>query len=97
MESFNFWSGRVNTGDLRCIWFQYNTLLQTGQQLLRGCDTCTLCILGGVGGEWASYQISKIAGTHAPGMPGTFSPSPQVNDPDMHRDARAVMHVGIAR
>ena len=33
---------------------------------------------------WASCQIRKIAGAHAPGMPGTFSPSPQVNDPDMH-------------
>ena len=33
---------------------------------------------------WASCQIRKIAGAHAPGMPGTFSPSPQLNDPDMH-------------
>ena len=33
---------------------------------------------------WASCQIRKIAGAHAPGMPGTFSPSPQVSDPDMH-------------
>ena len=35
-------------------------------------------------GPWASCQIRKIAGAHAPGMPGTFSPSPQVSDPDMH-------------
>ena len=34
--------------------------------------------------SWASYQIRKIARAHAPGMPGTFSPSPQVSDPDMH-------------
>ena len=33
---------------------------------------------------WASCQIRKIAGAHAPGMPGTFSPSSQVSDPDMH-------------
>ena len=33
---------------------------------------------------WASCQIRKIAGAHAPGMPGTFSPSSQVRDPDMH-------------
>ena len=33
---------------------------------------------------WASCQIRNIAGAHAPGMPGTFSPSPQVSDPDMH-------------
>ena len=50
--------------------------------------------------EWASCQIRQIAGAHAPGMPGTFSPSPQVSDPDMHHGtcvtARAVMHAGIA-
>ena len=34
--------------------------------------------------QWVSYQIQKIARAHAPGMPGTFSPSPQVSDPDMH-------------
>ena len=33
---------------------------------------------------WASYQIRKIAGAHAPGMAGTFSPPPRVSDPDMH-------------
>ena len=36
------------------------------------------------GTAWASCQIRKIAGAHARGMPGTFSPSPQVSDPDMH-------------
>ena len=45
--------------------------------------------------SWASCQIRKIAGAHAPGMLGTFSPSPQVSDPDM-RHARAVVHAGIA-
>ena len=33
---------------------------------------------------WAFRQIRKIAGAHAPGMPGTFSPPPRVRDPDMH-------------
>ena len=33
---------------------------------------------------WASCQIRKIAGAHAPGMPGTFSSPAQVSDPDMH-------------
>ena len=42
--------------------------------------------------QWASYQIRKIAGAHAPGMPGTFSPSPQVSDPDMHHGT-CVTHV----
>ena len=40
----------------------------------------------------ASCQISKIAGAHAPGMPGTFSPSSQVSDPDMHHGT-CVTHV----
>ena len=41
---------------------------------------------------WASCQIRKFAGAHAPGMPGTFSPSPQVSDPDMHHGT-CVTHV----
>ena len=41
---------------------------------------------------WASFQIRKIAGAHAPGMPGTFPPSPQVSDPDMHHGT-CVTHV----
>ena len=41
---------------------------------------------------WASWQIRKFAGAHAPGMPGTFSPSPQVSDPDMHHGT-CVTHV----
>ena len=28
----------------------------------------------------------KLRNAHAPGMPGTFSPPPQVRDPDMHHD-----------
>ena len=42
--------------------------------------------------QWASCQIRKITGAHAPGMPGTFSPSPQVSDPDMHHGT-CVTHV----
>ena len=42
--------------------------------------------------QWASCQIRKIAGAHAPGMPGTFSPSPRVSNPDMHHDT-CVTHV----
>ena len=41
---------------------------------------------------WASCQIRKIEGAHAPGMPGTFSPSPHVSDPDMHHGT-CVTHV----
>ena len=33
---------------------------------------------------WASFQMGKIAGAHAPGMLGTFSQPPRVSDPVMH-------------
>ena len=46
----------------------------------------------GTSRQWASCQIRKIAGAHAPGMPGTFSPRPQVSDPDMHHGT-CVTHV----
>ena len=42
--------------------------------------------------QWASCQIHKIAGAHAPGMPGTFSPPLHVSDPDMHHGT-CVTHV----
>ena len=38
--------------------------------------------LGQYHGPLARYVKLQVA--HAPGMPGTFSPPPQVNDPDMH-------------
>ena len=41
---------------------------------------------------WVSYQRRKIAGAHAPGIPGTFSPPQQVSDPDMHHGT-CVTHV----
>ena len=41
---------------------------------------------------WASCQIRKIAGAHAPGMPGTFSPPPGASDPGMHHGT-CVTHV----
>ena len=34
----------------------------------------------------------KLRVAHAPGMPGTFSPAPQVSDPDMHHGT-CVTHV----
>ena len=37
-------------------------------------------------------RYAKLRGAHAPGMPGTFSPSPQVSDPDMHHGT-CVTHV----
>ena len=43
-------------------------------------------------GTWASYQIRKFAGAHAPGIPGTSSPPPRVGDSDMHHGT-CVTHV----
>ena len=54
-------------------------------------DTSQWC-LKPVSTQWASCQIRKIAGAHAPGMPGTFSPSPQVSDPGVHHGT-CVTHV----
>ena len=41
-------------------------------------------------GPLARYE--KIAGAHAPGMPGTFSPPSGTSDPDMHHGT-CVTHV----
>ena len=41
-------------------------------------------------GPLARYAKSRAS--HAPGMPGTFSPPPRVSDPDMHHDT-CVTHV----
>ena len=43
-----------------------------------------------VNGPLARYVKLRVA--HAPGMPGTFSPPPQVSDPGMHHGT-CVMHV----
>ena len=37
-------------------------------------------------------RFVKLWATHAPGMPGTFSPPPRFGDPDMHQGT-CVMHV----
>ena len=50
--------------------------------------------------SWASYQIRKLRVAHVPGMPGTFPPAIagwRSRHASRHvRDARAVMHAGIA-
>ena len=55
---------------------------------------CSLYIKENIRGprSWASCQIRKIAGAHALGMPGTFSPTPEASDPDMHHGT-CVTHV----
>ena len=64
-----------------------NCYIQETCRILRwsGWQRLTLDSSSNIGwDQWASCQIRKIVGAHAPGMPGTFSPSPQVSDPDMH-------------
>ena len=34
--------------------------------------------------SWTSYRYAKLRVAHAPGMQGTFSPTPRVSDPDTH-------------
>ena len=42
--------------------------------------------------QWVCYQVRKLRVAHMLGMPGTFSPPPRVNDPDMHHGT-CVTHV----
>ena len=75
------------------IWLMYRIpLLHLSASLWRFCAGACLSknILYKL--PWASCQIRKIAGAHAPGMPGTLSPSPQVSDPAMHHGT-CVTHV----
>ena len=87
----NSWQNNGEAGDLRRHPVHY--------------DVNVMWALGGIGFRcvrqnkakhvalaWASCQIRKIAGAHARGMPGTFSPSPQVSDFDMHHGT-CVTHV----
>ena len=82
--------------DLNCLVnknIQYDQLYPLGRNLPIKClhmlHTATKAYEANT---WASCQIRKIAGAHARGMPGTFSPSPQVSDPDMHHGT-CVTHV----
>ena len=34
--------------------------------------------------HWPFTRYAKLRVAHRPGMPGTFSPPPRINDPDMH-------------
>ena len=77
-----------------CVWFWYVTLHRvtyTDRSTSRKwwhsaiptqclCFSVIICMYR-LPLPWASCHIRKIA----PGMPGTFSPTLHVNDPDMHR------------
>ena len=77
-----------------------STDFELGWHMVPYMAPCQVCYVGGLllmpyvnmVLSWASCQIRKIAGAHAPGMPGTFSPPPQVSDPDMHHGT-CVTHV----
>ena len=63
----------------------------SSQELMLKCRPCNT-MAPWMMSSWASCQIGKIAGAHAPVMPGTFSPPPRVSDPDMHHGT-CVTHV----
>ena len=69
-----------------CVWVNVWLVVGVGVDIREGVYICVLVR------AWASCQIRKIADAHAPGMPGTFSPSPQVSDPGMHHGT-CVTHV----
>ena len=78
---------RTSNAEIVSIWWRhhgssYRVRPLPSTEMLRSVST----------NQWASCQIRKIAVAHAPGMPGTFSPSPQVSDPDMHHGT-CVTHV----
>ena len=86
--------------DLPALWFSIWGLTTSQSCCVAGAHVMWFGALLVSSGEvwytllepWASCQIRKIAGAHAPGMPGTFSPSSQVSDPDMHHGT-CVTHV----
>ena len=84
-------------------WDRFRSVIRIKMELVRRIGRCVFC--GMVPRRlvsvwyrpwqpdgWASCQIRKMPGAHAPGMPGTFSPLPQVSDPDMHHGT-CVTHV----
>ena len=81
-------------------WFGYVSSCRSHIIKLVSCkwlsDTCSSGLVrrpyASILFKWASCQIRKIAGAHAPGMSGTFSPSLQACDPDMHHGT-CVTHV----
>ena len=91
------WTSSWTTIDLPVIW-NATTFVQ------RHCNVKNCCVLchnltgfnwGLVCQKQASMGLlpdTQNCGWHAPGMPGTFSPSPQVSDPDMHHGT-CVTHV----
>ena len=55
------------------------------------CGRCmTALVCGPTNGPLARYVKLRVA--HAPGMPGTYSPTRHVSDPDMHHGT-CVTHV----
>ena len=69
-------------------WITQQRILCT-HSLLKYSNAVILCCRNT---SWASYQIRKIAGAHALGMPGKFSPPPRASDPGMHHGT-CVTHV----
>ena len=93
----NGWVNNREAGDLRRhrAYYDVTVLIGNNQDFCPWCDFENYSFkIAAVSlrGQWAFCQIRKIAGVHAPGMPGTFSSSLQVSDLDMHHGT-CVTHV----
>ena len=92
---------KVSDAEFCFLWFgPEQTVEQTNETLvIQICGWTVVQVTFSAPSHGPLARCVKLLVVHAPGMPGTFSPPPRVNDPDMHRgvrDARVVMHVGIA-
>ena len=77
---------------IQSIWWRFDTEQATKVVPICWRIYASLALDELITKQWASYQIRKIAGAHAPGIPGAFSPPPRVSDPDMHHGT-CVTHV----
>ena len=75
-----------------CDYISYLRSMKSYEKRSRNSQRCLLKIIPLQQIQLTHCKIRKIAGVHAPGMPGTFSPPPRVSDPDMHH-CTCVTHV----
>ena len=84
--------GKVDTSDLMMIirWVMDIQCKILMNKAVRACERSLNISLRTLltmwSGHWPLARYVKLRVAHAPGMPGTFSPSPRVSDPGMHHD-----------
>ena len=86
------WIGPLVTIPYVVLQFRRNSDVLKSRTSLRKVARRACARIPDVTIPWASCQIRKIPGAHAPGMPRRFSQLPQVSDPDMHHGT-CVTHV----